>query len=104
MLQKDQCFTYICIYYIKLTKEGQGKMASVLFDWLLISLLANGVEQEKENIPSSLVLWRFWSFKQHVMRKIPRHLWALVSISVKELRGTLPGTERGEAGFLKRRW
>lgn len=48
MLQKDQCFTYICIYYINLTKEGQGKMASVLFDWLLISLLANGVEQEKE--------------------------------------------------------
>lgn len=50
-------------------------MASVLFDWLLISLLANGVEQEKENVPSSLVLWRFWRFKQHVMGKTPRRLW-----------------------------
>lgn len=104
MLQKDQRFTYICIYYIKLTKEGQGKMASVLFDWLLISLLANGVEQEKENVPSSLVLWRFWRFKQHVTGKTPRRLWALVSITVKELRGILPGTERGKAGgFLKRK-
>lgn len=79
-------------------------MASVLFDWLLISLLANGMEQDKENVPTSLVLWWFRCFKQRVMGKIPRHLWALVSITVKELRGTLPGTERGEAGgFLKRR-
>lgn len=45
---------FACII-IKLAYERQGKMASSLFDWLLISLLANGMEQRKD-VPSSLVL------------------------------------------------
>lgn len=52
--------------------RGRAKMASALFDWLLVPLLANGMVQEKKRMFRVVMsMWWFWRFKLRVLGHMP---------------------------------